>query len=115
MNNVRGSLWNRWDFHVHTPYLLLNNGYGFDPNAVTSMPDPFDEYVIILFTKAVEAGIVAIGITDYFSIDGYKRIRQDYLENAEKMAELFPDDMLREKIVSKSDMSVRGIDGGSWI
>ena len=100
MNNVRGSLWNRWDFHVHTPYSLLNNGYGFDPNAVTTMPDPFDEYVKILFTKAVEAGIVAIGITDYFSIDGYKRIRQDYLENAEKMAELFPDDTLREKIVS---------------
>ncbi len=45
MNNVRGSLWNRWDFHVHTPYSLLNNGYGFDPNAVTSMSDPFDEYV----------------------------------------------------------------------
>ena len=98
MNNERGSSWNRWDFHVHTPYSLLNNEYGFDPNAAHHGSDPFDEYVKILFTKAIEAGVVAIGITDYFSIDGYKRIRQNYLGNAEKMTELFPDVTLREKV-----------------
>ena len=92
----RGSTWNRWDFHVHTPYSILNNGFGFDPdpNYQTDVAD-FDEYVKKLFEKAVEKGIVAIGITDYFSIDGYKRIRQEYLKKPEKMIELFPDEELR--------------------
>ena len=82
----RGSTWNKWDFHVHTPYSVLNNQFGFD------------EYVKTLFLKAVENGVVAIGITDYFSIDGYKRIRQEYLAKQEKMKVLFPDNELRAKI-----------------
>lgn len=99
MNNERGSTWNRWDFHVHTPYSLLNNEYGFDPYATHMDPsDPFDEYVRTLFTKAIEAGVAAIGVTDYFSIDGYKRIRQEYLDNPEKMTILFPDEVLRKKV-----------------
>lgn len=31
MLNNNGSEWNKWDFHVHTPYSILNNNYGFDP------------------------------------------------------------------------------------
>lgn len=100
MNDERGSSWSRWDFHVHTPYSLLNNGYGFDPNDVCANSDQFDNYVKMLFTKAIASGVVAIGITDYFSIDGYKHIRQDYLENADKMVELFPDKELRSKVQS---------------
>lgn len=100
MNSERGSSWNKWDFHVHTPYSLLNNGYGFAPNDVCSGVAQFDNYVKTLFTKAVEVGIVAIGITDYFSIDGYKRIKRDYLENVEKMAKLFPNEELRRKVNS---------------
>ena len=26
-----GSIWRKWDFHVHTPYSILNNNYGFNP------------------------------------------------------------------------------------
>lgn len=73
----RGSTWKKWDFHVHTPYSILNNGYGFNPYESYEGKDPFDEYVVRLFTKAVEQNISAIGITDYFSIEGYKRIKQD--------------------------------------
>lgn len=63
----RGSTWNRWDFHVHTPYSILNNQFGFnpDPKWKTDIAE-FDNYVKTLFTKAVEKGIIAIGITDYF-------------------------------------------------
>ena len=35
MDNKYGSLWNKWDFHVHTPYSILNNNYGFNPFTVT--------------------------------------------------------------------------------
>ena len=99
MRIERGSTWNRWDFHVHTPYSILNNQFGFnpDPEWKTDIAE-FDEYVRILFTKAVQKGIVAIGITDYFSIDGYKRIRQEYLDKPAKLAEIFPDDKLRSEV-----------------
>ncbi len=100
MNNAIGSVWGKWDFHVHTPYSILNNGFGFDPY------DPkdnyhekeFDQYVIKLFTKAIENEIVAIGITDYFVLDGYKRIKEQYLNSPEKMEKCFPDKDLRERI-----------------
>ena len=76
MHIERGSTWNRWDFHVHTPYSIMNNQFGFDPDPEwkTDIAE-FDEYVRTLFTKAVDKGIVAIGITDYFSIDGYNYSR----------------------------------------
>ena len=28
-----GSIWRKWDFHVHTPYSILNNNYGFNDMA----------------------------------------------------------------------------------
>ena len=92
-----GSTCYKWDFHVHTPYSILNNGYGFDPFSSES-EEPFDQYVQLLFTKAVEQNIMAIGITDYFMIDGYKRILENYIKNPAKMAALFPDEVIRNKI-----------------
>lgn len=96
MRIERGSTWNVWDFHVHTPYSYLNNKFGFTPTSDNN--DDFDNYVRTLLTKAVNKGIVAIGITDYFSIEGYKRIRQEYLSNVKKMKLLFPNNDFREKI-----------------
>lgn len=92
-----GSIWRKWDFHVHTPYSILNNGFGFDPYEDTS-EGSFDEFVIKLFTKAIEEEVAAIGVTDYFSIDGYKRLKNDYLSNEGKLETLFPDSVLREKV-----------------
>lgn len=96
MNSVYGSEWRKWDFHVHTPYSVLNNQFGII--ASDDSDTGFDRYVQQLFLKAIEKDIWAIGITDYFSIDGYKRIHNDYLNNPTKMAELFPDDGARERI-----------------
>lgn len=95
----RGSVWRKWDFHVHTPYSILNNGYGFNPYKPNT-DEQFDNFVKTLFEKAVENEIAAIGITDYFSVEGYKRIRENYLSNDSKMAELFPDEDARKKIKS---------------
>ena len=100
MNKYIGSVWGKWDFHVHTPYSILNDNFGF--NVFEPSDDDheheFDEYVTKLFTKAVDENIVAIGITDYFMIDGYKRIREKYLNCPSKMKKLFPDDKLRAEI-----------------
>jgi len=78
-NCPRGSEWRKWDLHVHTPCSYLNNQFGSD----------FDNYVKQLFTKAVEKQIAVIGITDYFTIEGYKKIKKEYLENEAKLKELF--------------------------
>lgn len=95
MNSLYGSEWRKWDFHVHTPYSLLNNQYGINPFEDDC---DFDNYVKELFTRAVDKGIAAIGITDYFMIEGYKRIRTQYLDKPEKMKECFPDEELRQKV-----------------
>lgn len=97
MNRGIGSTWHKWDFHVHTPYSILNNGYGVDP-FITEDEASFDQYVQTLFTKAIEHDIMAIGITDYFMIDGYKRILENYINNPVKMAALFPEEEIRHKI-----------------
>lgn len=95
-----GSIWRKWDFHIHTPYSILNNNFGFNPFEVddAELETLFDEYVIKLFTAAVENNIVAIGITDYFMLEGYKRIKNEYLSSPEKMEECFPNEALRKKI-----------------
>lgn len=61
----RGSLWRKWDLQVHTPFSALNNGFGND----------FDAYAKALFEQAVKKEIAAIGVTDYFSIEGYKQLK----------------------------------------
>ena len=95
-----GSIWRKWDFHVHTPYSILNNNYGFNPFelAENDLETEFDEYVKNLFTLAVENNVAAIGITDYFMLEGYKRIKEKYLSSPSKMLQCFPDDELRRKI-----------------
>ena len=78
----KGIEWHKWDLHVHTPESILNNDFGQD----------WDIYVKNLLTKALENNIQAIGITDYFSIDGYLKLKTDYLDNNEKLSTLFNDD-----------------------
>ena len=96
MNSKYGSEWRKWDLHVHTPYSVLNNQFHLHPENASD----FDEYVTRLFSSAVEKGVCAIGITDYFSVEGYARIRKDYLGNPEAMKRLFPDEGLRNKVRS---------------
>ena len=57
----RGSEWRKWDLHVHTPASGLANQYG----------DNWNLYVKELFTLAIERQVAVLGITDYFTIEGY--------------------------------------------
>src|ERR1700754_1306766 len=82
----RGSEWRRWDLHVHTPYSALNNGFGAD----------FDAYAKTLFTKAISEEIAVIGVTDYFTIDGYKQLRS-LQDDSERLV-----DLLDEETVEKA-------------
>ena len=75
----RGSEWRRWDLHIHTPMSILNNQFG----------DNFDEYVLELTRAAKKDNIAVIGITDYFTIDGYSKLMLEYVSSEEKIKELF--------------------------
>lgn len=83
---TRGSEWGIWDLHVHTPASSLNNEFG----------DNWDEYVKILFRKAVAHEIKAIGITDYFSIKGYHKIKSEYLGDNHKLNTIFQEDIEKD-------------------
>lgn len=74
-----GSEWCLWDLHIHTPFSHLSNGFGKD----------WDNYVEELFKRAIANNVSVIGITDYFTIEGYKKIKTDYLNNEEKLNKLF--------------------------
>lgn len=80
----KGSEWRKWDLHVHTPASVLRSEFGQD----------WDKYVTELFTRAIAAGVSAIGITDYYLPEGYKILRRDYLDNPNKMQELFDPETL---------------------
>ncbi len=62
-----GSIWRRWDLHIHTKGTNKADNY-------TTIPD-MQSYCKTLFQKAIEKGVYAIGITDYFSIDRYKEVK----------------------------------------
>ncbi|TNE71441.1 PHP domain-containing protein, partial [bacterium] len=79
MKHYKGSEWRRWDLHIHTPFSHLSNSFGND----------WDLYVKELFKRAISSNISVIGITDYFTIDGYKKLKTEYLDNSSKLKELF--------------------------
>ncbi|MFG1625442.1 TrlF family AAA-like ATPase [Kribbella sp. NPDC049227] len=59
----RGSVWRRWDPHIHTPGTAMNNQFG---------NDAWDEYLSLIEQSAPP--IEALGVTDYYSIDEYDKI-----------------------------------------
>jgi hypothetical protein len=64
MGDQRGSLWRRWDPHLHAPGTILNDGFGG--------PDVFDRYSELI--EAAEPPLEAIGVTDYFTTRSYETV-----------------------------------------
>ena len=74
----RGSEWRRWDLHIHSPASGLNNQF---LKLAGGEPD-WEAYIQKLESLR---DIAVIGITDYFSIEGYRKVleyqRQGRLQN----------------------------------
>lgn len=64
----KGSEWWKWDLHIHSPLTILNNQY---PKLSDGSPD-WEAFL----SKLESVDVAAIGITDYFTIDGYKKIKE---------------------------------------
>ena len=65
-HDPRGSIWRRWDLHVHTPKSLIQHYPGGDTAA------GWDDFLTDL--EHLPADIKAIGINDYLFIDGYEAV-----------------------------------------
>lgn len=59
----RGSVWRRWDPHIHAPGTALNNQFS---------PDDWDAYLTLI--EQSEPRIEALGVTDYYSIADYEKV-----------------------------------------
>ncbi|MDD5638623.1 MAG: hypothetical protein PHO28_01815 [Candidatus Pacebacteria bacterium] len=68
--DAKGSLWRKWDLHVHPPGTKQNDGYKIGDN---------NEDVWNKFCEKIEqSDVLVFGITDYFSADGYKNFIEKY-------------------------------------
>ncbi len=65
MKFERGSEWRKWDLHIHTP-ASIQQGYGGE--------ESWDDFIRALENLPSEVKVV--GITDYYFIDGYKKVMQ---------------------------------------
>ncbi|MCA9233337.1 MAG: hypothetical protein KDA57_22020, partial [Planctomycetales bacterium] len=59
-----GSLWRRWDPHIHAPGTVFNDQFGGDGS--------WEEYLTRIEQSSPR--IEALGITDYFSLDIYEEV-----------------------------------------
>lgn len=89
----RGSIWHRWDPHIHAPGTILNDGFGGG--------DAWNTYLTTL--ERTVPKIEAIGVTDYYVTDLYEQ----YLEHRRSgrlpdVQLLFPNIELRLDVAAKS-------------
>jgi len=63
MNDEKGSIWRKWDLHVHTPDSLINSYGG---------ADAWEKFIDAL--EALPAELKVLGINDYIFLDGYKKV-----------------------------------------
>ena len=77
MENSRGSLWRRWDLHIHTPGTKKNDNYaGSTPDEKWSrFYSDVSDY--IGDGTVPEKAVAAVAITDYLSVENYEKIIKD--------------------------------------
>lgn len=65
MNKI-GSIWRKWDLHIHCPTTVFNNQF-----VGSTIDEKWEKY-----TEEIEKleDFSVLGITDYFSIKGYKKM-----------------------------------------
>ena len=89
----RGSQWNRWDPHIHSPGTVLNDQFRGS--------DPWVGYLDAL--EAETPPIRAIGVTDYYLTDNYEKTRE--LKEAGRLPDvelIFPNIEMRLDAAAKS-------------
>ena len=86
-----GSVWRKWDMHIHTPMSALNNQFNISSDDEIN----WNNYIHELFTRAIANDIHAIGLTDYYSIDGYEKVKE-IVSDDKKLKEIFKEEINKE-------------------
>lgn len=94
----QGSIWRRWEPHIHAPGTVLEDKYGGE--------NAWEKYVTAL--ECVTPTLTAIGLTDYYSVETYKRLRREREANGRlKHCELlFPNVEMRLDVGTKKGNQV---------
>src|ERR1035437_4983060 len=80
MNNPRGSIWRKWDLHIRTPASFhWNGGKRFCEMTEAEKEAALDEIV----QKVKQSDIVAFGVMDYWTFDGYWALRDHIVSKGE--------------------------------
>ncbi len=93
MNDPRGSIWRKWDLHIHTPASFhWNGGKRFCEMTEAEKEAALDE----IAQKVKQSDIAAFGIMDYWTFDGYWAVR-DHLASKGQASDrtIFPGMELR--------------------
>lgn len=68
----RGSIWRKWDLHIHTPASFYHEFKFLNEEEKEQYQGDIWEKYITELEKVSDISV--IGITDYFSIEGYKKV-----------------------------------------
>lgn len=110
MDYTRGSEWRRWDLHIHTPDTLKNDCYTV---SATSGEDKWEKFFTSILNYVgdmsdPQKAVCAIGITDYFSVENYKKVISNE-ELTHKIPLILPNIELRLLPVSKQELNLHCI------
>lgn len=92
--NSKGSIWRKWDLHLHAPGTKLNNQF----------KDQWEEY----FLKLEELeGFAVLGITDYYCVKDYFKVKEFKEQNKLKNIDLIlPNIELRLDMPTKKERAI---------
>ncbi|MCB1026112.1 MAG: ABC transporter, partial [Acidobacteria bacterium] len=93
LNDPRGSIWRKWDLHIHTPASFhWNDGKTFEKMTEHERNKSVDK--IINRMEALD--VAAFGIMDYWTFDGYSIIRERVKQTSPSFSKaIFPGMELR--------------------
>src|SRR5215470_6147918 len=95
LDDPRGSLWHRWDPHLHAPGTLLNDQFNGDWNAYLAR-----------ITKS-SPPVRALGLTDYFCIETYRKVRESFKKGQlGEVAFIFPNVEMRLDIKTEKKIPI---------
>lgn len=80
----RGSEWRKWDLHIHTPGTAKNDHYG-------NSDEVWERYIDAL----EKSDVTVFGITDYFSISNYIKVKEYQKQDRLKEKFLLPNVEMR--------------------
>lgn len=72
----KGSLWRKWDFHIHTPESFEWKGESFAKSSDVNYAEKNKKILSELISKIKSSDVSAFVIMDYWTFDGYLKLKQ---------------------------------------